>query len=80
MNKNNNYTKDFKYTIKSKNGKILFQSVVTFGSKTNPFPKDWKDNPMVQISLQEYKEKIIKDNLDIEISEFDNVNPNKLKK
>jgi hypothetical protein len=32
---------------------------VTFGSKERPF-KDWKENPMIQIALSDYKETLIK--------------------
>jgi hypothetical protein len=34
----NRYFKDFKYTLKSKEGKLL-QEIVTFGSKERPFLK-----------------------------------------
>jgi hypothetical protein len=32
------YSKDFKYSLKSKDGKILLQTVVSFGTKNQPFP------------------------------------------
>lgn len=65
----NSYSKDFKYTLQSKDGKVLLQSVVTFGSKKHPFPKDWKEDGFAQIALQEYKEKFVNENFDIVISE-----------
>ena len=65
----NRYSKDFKYTLKSKEGKILLQEIVTFGSKEKPFPKDWKSNPMVQIAIIDYKETFIKNNFDILVDE-----------
>ena len=65
----NSYSKDFKYTLQSKDGKILLQSIVTFGTKKQPFPKEWKDDAYAQISLQDFKEKFINENFDILISE-----------
>ena len=64
-----NNQKDFKYTLKTKGGKILFQTIVTFGSKHHPFPNDWKENVLAQTTLQDYKKTFLKDNLDVEISE-----------
>jgi mRNA-degrading endonuclease YafQ of YafQ-DinJ toxin-antitoxin module len=65
----NSFSKDFKYTLQSKDGKVLLQSVVTFGSGEHPFPKDWKKDGFAQIALQEYKDKFINENFDIVISE-----------
>ncbi len=65
----NSYSKDFKYTLQSKNGKILLQSVVTFGTEKKPFPKEWKEDAFAQIVLQDYKEKFINENFDVLISE-----------
>ena len=65
----NSYSKDFKYTLQSKEGKVLLQSVVTFGSEKQPFPKEWKEDGFAQIALQDYKEKFINENFDIVISE-----------
>lgn len=63
------YSKDFKYTLKSKEGKILLQEIVTFGSKAKPFPDDWKGNPMIQMALVDYKQTLISRNFDILIDE-----------
>lgn len=63
------HTKDFKYTLKSKEGKILLQSVVTFGSKEKPFPEDWKSNPLVQMALVDHKRNFIDENFDVEIDD-----------
>jgi len=65
----NSYSKDFKYTLQSKDGKILLQSLVTFGTEKQPFPKDWKEDGFAQITLQNYKEKFVNENFDIVISE-----------
>jgi mRNA-degrading endonuclease YafQ of YafQ-DinJ toxin-antitoxin module len=65
----NHYSKDFKYTLKSKEGKIILQEVVTFGSKEKPFPQDWKDNPMIQMAIMDYKDTLIRNNFDILVSE-----------
>lgn len=61
--------KKFKYTLKTKGGKILIQTIVSFGSKRHPFPDDWKENAYVQMALQEYKETFVKRHFDVEISE-----------
>jgi mRNA-degrading endonuclease YafQ of YafQ-DinJ toxin-antitoxin module len=65
----NSYSKDFKYTLQSKDGKMLLQSVVTFGTEKQPFPKDWKEDGFAQMALQNYKEEFINENFDIIISE-----------
>ena len=61
--------KRFKYSLKSKCGKILLQSIVEFGTKDEPFPKNWTVDPVAQIALQEHKKKFIDENFNIEISE-----------
>lgn len=65
----NEKTKDFKYTLQSKDGKVLLQCIVTFGSEKYPFPKDWENDPQAQIALHDYKTSFIEENFDIKISE-----------
>jgi hypothetical protein len=65
------YRKRFKYTLKSKSGKILLQSIVSFGSKEHPFPKDWENNAIAQMSLIDFKEQLINEHFDITIEEGD---------
>lgn len=66
------YSKDFKFTLKSKEGRILLQSVVTFGTEEQPFPENWKDDYFAQISVLDYKQRFIDENFDIDISEDTN--------
>lgn len=63
------YSKDFKFTLKSKEGKILLQEVVTFGTEEQPFPENWKEDYFAQISVLDYRQKFIDRNFDIDISE-----------
>jgi mRNA-degrading endonuclease YafQ of YafQ-DinJ toxin-antitoxin module len=67
-----NYSKDFKFTLKSKEGKILLQSIVTFGTEEQPFPENWKEDYFAQSSVLNYKQKLIDENFDIDISEDTN--------
>lgn len=69
---NKRYSKDFKFTLKSKDGKILLQSVVTFGTEEQPFPENWKNDYFAQISVLDYKQKFFAENFDIDISEDTN--------
>lgn len=66
------YSKDFKFTLKSKDGKILLQEVITFGTKEQPFPENWKEDYFAQSSVLDYKQKFIDENFDIDISEDTN--------
>jgi mRNA-degrading endonuclease YafQ of YafQ-DinJ toxin-antitoxin module len=63
------YSKDFKFTLKSKEGKILLQEVVTFGTEEQPFPENWKEDYFAQSSVLDYKQKFIDKNFDIDVSE-----------
>jgi mRNA-degrading endonuclease YafQ of YafQ-DinJ toxin-antitoxin module len=63
------YAKDFKFSLKSKAGKILLQEVVTFGTPEQPFPENWKENYFAQNSILDYKQKFIDRNFDIDVSE-----------
>lgn len=65
------YKKNFKYSLKAKDGKIILQSIVSFGSKEYPFPKDWENNGMAQRSMFEYKQDFINKFFDITIEEGD---------
>jgi hypothetical protein len=68
MNKEE-FSKDFKYTIRTKKGRIVAQSIVCFGTKNKPFPKDWKENGMAQMSIFDYKETFIKETFDVSVEE-----------
>jgi hypothetical protein len=62
--------KEFKFTIKDKKtGKVLVETIVNFGSSEHPFPEDWKDNPMAQMSLYEYKQELLNKMFQVDISE-----------
>jgi hypothetical protein len=62
--------KDFKFTIKDrKTGKVLVETIVSFGSIEYPFPEDWKDNSMAQMSLYEYKQELLNKMFQVDISE-----------
>ena len=50
--------KEFRYSIRTKEGKLVAQQIVSFGSKTMPFPEDWKENVHAQMALQDYKQKL----------------------
>ncbi len=47
--------KDFKFTIRSKSGKVIAQQIVTFGSKANPFPDDWRNSGMALKAIHDYE-------------------------
>lgn len=65
------YKKNFKYSLKAKDGKIILQSIVSFGSEEYPFPKDWENNGMAQRCIFDYKEEFINRNFDLTIEEGD---------
>ena len=73
MNSNQKYSKDFKYSIKTKEGKVLVEEIVTFGNKEKPFPADWKNDGIALMTLLNYEEAFLKRHLDITHKEF---NPN----
>ena len=67
---NSNYSKDFKFTLKSKDGKILLQEIVTFGgTEEYPFPDNWKNDYFALNSVLNYKQIFLDKNFDIDISE-----------
>jgi hypothetical protein len=61
--------KEFKFTIKDKKGKVYVETIATFGSKEYPFPDDWKENAIAQMSIMNFKEKILNEHFTIEVSE-----------
>jgi hypothetical protein len=63
------HTKDFKFTIKDPNGKVLVETIATFGSEDMPFPKDWKDNAMFQMAIQDFKIEMLQKYFKVEVSE-----------
>ena len=69
MKEKNKYYKDFKFILKSKDGKVLLEEVVRFGSKEKPFPKNWENSPVAQVALLDYKDEFIENNFDIKIEE-----------
>jgi hypothetical protein len=63
------YSKDFKFTIKDSNGKVLVETIATFGSDDYPFPEDWKDNGMAQKAIFEFKQELLNNFFQVEVSE-----------
>ena len=61
--------KDFMYTIKTTSGKVVVESIVSFGSKGRPFPKDWKNDIGAQLAIQNHKEDIFAEHFVVEVSE-----------
>jgi hypothetical protein len=47
--------KDFKFTIRSNSGKVIAQQIVTFGSKSKPFPEDWQNSGAALKALHDYE-------------------------
>jgi hypothetical protein len=47
--------KDFKFTIRSNSGKVIAQQIVTFGSKSKPFPEDWRNSGTALKALHDYE-------------------------
>ena len=64
-----NDTRNFRYTIRTKDGKIIAQTIVTFGSKSDPFPEDWLTSARAQIALHDYKQKMFERLFDITVEE-----------
>jgi hypothetical protein len=72
MSKSNK--KSFVYTLKTKEGKVLLQEVVEFGSDENPFPEDWRNNTSAMMAVLDYKtEGLIERNFDITVEEGDHL-------
>lgn len=62
--------KSFKFQVKSKTGKLIYEEIVTFGSKEKPFPENYKDNPYVQYQVMEYKQEVINRSIEVKITEI----------
>jgi hypothetical protein len=58
-------TKKFIYVLKAKEGPVLLEQVVEFGSSSNPFPKDWKEDVRAVMALENYKDKLIRQHFEI---------------
>ncbi len=63
------YSKDFKFTIKDSNGKVLVETIATFGSDDYPFTEDWKDNGMAQKAIFEFKQELLNKFFQVDVSE-----------
>lgn len=62
--------KEFKFTIKdANNGKVLVETIASFGSADHPFPEDWKDNGMAQKAIFDFKEELLNKVFKVEVSE-----------
>jgi hypothetical protein len=62
-------TKKFKFSVKTKSGKVLHESIVAFGGKNHPFPENWKEDYWVQMGIQDTKQRIFEEKFSIEVSE-----------
>lgn len=69
MSKIKPYQKEFKYTIRNAKGDITNQEIVVFGSEDYPFPENWQEDGMAQMSLLEYKDELLLKYNTVEISE-----------
>jgi hypothetical protein len=49
----------------------MAQSIVAFGTKEIPFPKDWKNDSMVQLCIYEHKHKFLDAMFDVSVEEDD---------
>lgn len=67
----NEFKKKFKYTLRTKEGKVMAQSIVSFGTEDYPFPKNWEEDSMAQLSLIDYKEEFMNSLFDVFIEEGD---------
>ncbi len=62
----NENKKEFKYTLKTKEGVALLETIYTF---EQDLPKEWEKCVHTQMYLENFKEVFINENFDIEISE-----------
>jgi hypothetical protein len=63
------FKKEFKFTIKDKKGKVYVETIVSFGSKESPFPKDWKESGMAQMAIIDFKEQMLQEYFTVDVSE-----------
>lgn len=63
------YSKDFKYTIKTKEGKVVAQTVVTFGSEDKPFPEDLENNPIALMAVMDHKKVFLEETFTVEVDD-----------
>lgn len=63
------FKKEFKFTLKDKKGKIYVETIVSFGSKEHPFPKDWEQSGMAQMAIIEFKERMLQEYFTVDVSE-----------
>tara|TARA_R110000868_G_C10576786_1_gene738271 strand:+ start:300 stop:509 length:210 start_codon:yes stop_codon:yes gene_type:complete len=62
----------FKYELKIREtGKVLVEQEIVFGSTKNPLPEDWKNDPWVQVGIQEHKEKMINEFIEVTVKEIE---------
>jgi len=62
--------KDFKYSIKTKSGKLIAEEIVAFGGEKNPFPEDWEKQPAVLVALLDYQREMLKKYIDVNFEEI----------
>jgi hypothetical protein len=63
------FKKEFKFTIKDKKGKVYVETIVSFGSKESPFPKDWKESGMAQMAIIDFKAQMLQEYFTVDVSE-----------
>jgi len=60
---------DFKFTIKTKSGKLIVDEIVSFGTDKTPFPVNWRNEGIALMALLNYREEFIEEHLDITYEE-----------
>jgi hypothetical protein len=69
-----NHSKDFTFTIKTKEGIIMVQEVATFGSEEKPLPEDWENDVWVQKAIMDHKKDMVDKYFDVVVEEGHNLN------